>query len=98
MRPPPGALDIADDGVTALVDVDVLHRDLLLAFATVPIKSIEQCRVGAGESVCLVQSFPSALEGLLAEHGASIAIHRSVVASQLRSHHAFEFISWFDSD
>src|SRR5262249_41960029 len=43
----PPALDVADDGLTALVDVDVLHRDLLLAFAAVAIESIEQSRIGA---------------------------------------------------
>ena len=37
-EPSPPALDIADDGLTALVDVDVLHRDLLLAFAAVAIE------------------------------------------------------------
>jgi len=29
MRTLPLALDVADDGLTALVDVDMLHRDLL---------------------------------------------------------------------
>ena len=38
MRTLPPALDVADDGLTALVDVDVLHRDLLLAFAAVAIE------------------------------------------------------------
>jgi hypothetical protein len=33
------------------VDVDVLHRDLLLAFAAVAIERIEQSRIGAGELV-----------------------------------------------
>ena len=31
-------LPAADDGLTALVAVDVLHRDLLLAFAAVAIE------------------------------------------------------------
>ena len=49
MRTVPPALDVADDGLTALVDVDVLHRDLLPAFAAVAIERIEQSRIGAGE-------------------------------------------------
>ena len=35
-HPTPG-LDRADDGLTALVNVDVLYRDPLLALATVPV-------------------------------------------------------------
>ena len=38
----PPALDVADDGLTALVDVDVLHRDLLLAFAAVAIERMSK--------------------------------------------------------
>ena len=49
--PAPGALDHPDHRLTALVDVDVLHRDLLLAFAAVAIERIEQSRIGAGEFV-----------------------------------------------
>jgi hypothetical protein len=49
MQTLPPALDVADDGLTALVDV--LHRDLLLAFAAVAIERIEQSRRGAGELV-----------------------------------------------
>jgi hypothetical protein len=48
MRTLPPALDIADDGLTALVDVDVLHRDLLLAFAAGAIERIKQHRMSAG--------------------------------------------------
>jgi hypothetical protein len=41
-EPSPPALDVADDGPTALVDVDVLHRDLLLAFAAVAIERMSK--------------------------------------------------------
>ena len=51
MRTVPPAVDVADDGLTALVDVDVLHRDLLLAFAAVATERIEQSRIGARELV-----------------------------------------------
>jgi hypothetical protein len=40
MRTVPPALDVADDGLTALVDV--LHRDLLLAFAAVAIERMSK--------------------------------------------------------
>jgi hypothetical protein len=36
------ALDITDDGLTPGMDVDVLHGDLLLSFASMPIESVEQ--------------------------------------------------------
>src|SRR5262249_11171493 len=81
-----------DHRLTALVDVDVLHRDLLLAFAAVAIERIEQSRIGAGELVCLAQSFP------VAKHGAPIAFHHRVMAcDKLRPDHAFEFIPWLDT-
>jgi hypothetical protein len=41
-EPSPTALDVADDGLTALVDVVVLHRDLLLAFAAVAIERMSK--------------------------------------------------------
>src|SRR5262249_19323023 len=63
MRTLPPALDVADDGLTALVDVDVLHRDLLLAFAAVAIERIEQSRIGAGELVRRLGKFAE-LRGL----------------------------------
>src|SRR5215472_15058388 len=75
--------------------MDVFYRDLLLAFAAVAIERIEQSRIGAGELVRLAQSFPSALEGLVADHGPPIAFHRRVMAcDKLRRDHAFEFIPW----
>ena len=40
-NPPPG-LDVADDGLAALVDVDVLDRDLLLALAAVAVEAFDQ--------------------------------------------------------
>src|SRR5262245_12561039 len=98
MRALPPALDIADDGLTALVDVDVLHRDLLLAFAAVAIERIEQSRIGAGELVGLAQSFPSALEGLVADHGPPVAFHRRVMeCDKLGSDHALRVHPWLDA-
>jgi hypothetical protein len=100
MRPlPPPALDIADDGLTALVNVNVLNSDLLLALAAVAVESIEQCRIGAGELVRLAQSFLSALEALVADHGPPVAFHRGVVGcDKLRGYHALKLVSWLDTD
>jgi len=44
MRTLPPALDVADDGLTALVDVDVLHRDLLQR-ADIPERPAEKVRL-----------------------------------------------------
>jgi hypothetical protein len=97
--PPPPALDIADDGLTALVNVNVLNSDLLLALAAVAVESIEQCRIGAGELVRLAQSFLSALEALVADHGPPVAFHRGVVGcDKLRGYHALKLVSWLDTD
>jgi hypothetical protein len=38
----PPAFDVADDGLAAFVNVDVLDRHLLLAFAAVAIKRFNQ--------------------------------------------------------
>jgi hypothetical protein len=61
------------------MDVDALHRDLLLALATVAIERFKQRGIGAGKLVRLGEALPSALEGLFADHGAPVALHRGVV-------------------
>ena len=38
----PRILDVADDGLPALVDVDVLNRDLLLALSAVAVEAFDQ--------------------------------------------------------
>jgi transposase len=48
------------------VHVDVLHRDLLLAFAAVTSKRIEQQRIAAGELVRFAQVLAPALKGAVA--------------------------------
>jgi hypothetical protein len=45
----PPALDVADDGLPARMDVHVLHGHLLLAFAAVAIERIKQHCISAGE-------------------------------------------------
>ena len=51
-----------DDSLTAGIDVDVLDRDLLLAFAAVPIERIEQEGIGTAELVRLAQVLSARLE------------------------------------
>jgi hypothetical protein len=70
VRTLPPALDIADDGLAALVNVNMLDRDLLLTLAAVPVERIEQDRIAAREFVCLAQGFAPALERLFRELGA----------------------------
>ena len=48
-EPSPRALDVADDGLAAFMNVDVFNRDFLLALAAVAVQRFEKCGVGAGE-------------------------------------------------
>ena len=41
VRTLPPAFDIVDDGLAALMNVNMLDRHLLLAFATVPIEGLD---------------------------------------------------------
>ncbi len=43
--------DVADDGLAAFVDVDVLHRDLLLAAGPVSPERFDLCREGPGQDL-----------------------------------------------
>jgi hypothetical protein len=54
-EPSPPALDVPDDGLAAFVNVDVLDRDLLLAFAAVAIEGFQQRRVCPRELIRLAQ-------------------------------------------
>jgi hypothetical protein len=47
--PSPGGLDSADHRLPASVDMNVLHSDLLLGLAAVPVERIEQDRIAARE-------------------------------------------------
>ena len=92
-------LDVADDRLPALVDVDVLDGDLLLALAAMAVQGFEQRGVGAGEPVRLVQVLAAALERLLAEHGAPVAFHRGVVAGEeLGGNHPLKLVLRADAD
>jgi hypothetical protein len=62
VRTLPPALDVADDGLAALVNVNMLDRDLLLTLAAVPVERIEQDRIAAREFVRLAQGFSFSLD------------------------------------
>ena len=63
--PHPTPLHVADNGLSAFVDVDVFDRYLLLAFATMAVEGFEQRRIGArlrclnssGSSFCESKAF-----------------------------------------
>ena len=59
--------------------MDVLHRDLLLDFAAMPIERIEEHGIGAGELVRLRQVLSPPFERYLLAHGAPVAVHCAIV-------------------
>jgi hypothetical protein len=65
--------------LAALVDVDVLDRDLLCALAAVAVEGVEQHGIGTRKFVGLGQAFAMALEGLFVDHRSSVALHCSIV-------------------
>jgi hypothetical protein len=78
VTPTPG-VDGADNGVSALVDMDVFHSHFLLAFAAAAVECIEKKGIGAGELVRLGQVFAVRFEGLLGDHSAPVAFHGGIV-------------------
>jgi hypothetical protein len=60
--PTPRGLDHPDHCLTSSMHMDVFHGDLLLAFSPVSIERFEQRCAGAGELICLVQTFPPTFE------------------------------------
>jgi hypothetical protein len=55
--------------------VDVLNRDLLLAFAAVTIERVAQHGISPGNLVGLAQVLAAALEGLLSLHCLALVLH-----------------------
>ncbi|WP_373054740.1 hypothetical protein [Thioalkalivibrio sp.] len=97
--PTPLVLDHADHSLAAGVDMDVFNHDLLLPLATMAVESLQEGREGAGEFVCLIEIFPPTIEGLFAQHGATVALHRGVVGSdKLGCHHALQLVLRPDTD
>jgi hypothetical protein len=65
--------------------MDVLDRHFLLTLAAMAVQSFKQRDVGPGEFVRLIQVFPPSFECLFAQHGAPVALHRSVETGEDRS-------------
>jgi hypothetical protein len=63
------------------MDVDVLHRDLLLPFAAVAIERIEQSRIGAGELVRRLGKFAE-LRGLSPVVGSHAMARTHMISNQ----------------
>src|ERR1700738_832676 len=81
------------------MNVNMLYRNLLLAFPAVTIERIEQDRIAARQFVRLVQILLLSLKRLITQRSAPITFHRGVVRGQeLCRYHAFEFISRIDAD
>src|SRR5215216_2933617 len=75
------------------MNVNVLHRDLLLSLAPMPVQALQKHSISAGELIGLAQVLAPAFEGLLPGHGAPVAVHRGVVGGdQLRRHHALQLV------
>ena len=77
--PTPRGLDRANHRLAARMDVDVLDRDLLLAFAAMTVEGLNQRSMRPRQFVRLIEVLLPPLERLLAQHGASIALHCGVV-------------------
>jgi hypothetical protein len=57
------------------------------------VEGFEQRRIGAGQLVGLGEVLAPALQGLFADHRASVALHRGVVGGdELRRHHALKLV------
>jgi hypothetical protein len=52
--PTPGILDQTNDGLAPRVHMNMLKGDLLLSFATVSVKRLQESAIGAGEFVGLI--------------------------------------------
>jgi hypothetical protein len=85
--------------LAAFVNMNVLDRDFLRALAAVAIEGFQECCVCPGELVRLAKVFPPPLERLLADHGAAITLHCSVMGSnELSGHHAFQLAGRRNTD
>src|SRR5207253_10265311 len=96
--PSPRRPDHSNHRLTAGANVDVFHRDLLLAFAAMAVYRVEQHRIGAGEFVGLTQVLTPTLESLLAKHRAPVGLHGGIVCGdELGRDHPFDFVLWLDA-
>jgi len=59
MAPLLAPLHVANNGLSAVVDVDVFDSYFLLAFAAMPIQRLKQCRVSSRKLRCRMHGGPS---------------------------------------
>src|SRR4051794_2843208 len=71
-HPTPG-LERADDGLPALMHVDVLDPNRLLPFALVPVQALQQGGIGARELVAALTRH-EALPGRTGRHSAGVRL------------------------
>jgi hypothetical protein len=89
--PTPRRPNYPDHRLPAGMDVDVLHRDLLLTLPAVAVECVEQHGVGAGELVRLGEALAPALKGLLTDHAAAVAFHCRIVGDPRAARSPSEF-------
>ena len=96
--PSPRLLHDANNRLPACIDVDMLDRDLLLAFAAMAVECFKKGCVSSRKLAGLGQTFIAPLRGLACKPGSTIAIHYGVVSgNQLRSYHAFQLVPGTDA-
>lgn len=93
---PDASFNIAHDGLTALLDIDMLDRDFLLSLATMLIERFELTGVERHQLVPVFQSHIPAFKGLVGKCRAAQAFERSKVCTyHLFCEHALWAISRF---
>src|SRR5262245_47351492 len=86
--PPLPRVDLADDGLAALVDVDVFDNNFLLAFAAVFVESLEMKAIGSAELVAKIERLFPTLKILIRDHCALETLHcRAMASDHLRNQH-----------
>jgi hypothetical protein len=89
----PHPFDIADNGLSPFMDVDVFNGDFLLPLSAVSIQGFKQSSVGCAILVRLIEIFFATFECLLRIHRPPITFHCSVMGcEQLGCQHAFQFV------
>lgn len=86
-------VDRADDRLAALVHMHMLDSHRLLALAAVFVEGFEQASVGSAQFDTLIDIGVTALEGLILEHGTSVALHRRLMRNDhLGGEHGLGFV------
>ena len=90
-------IDIADDRLSAALNVDPLDRDLLLTLAAVLVERRQLLRVQRHELLGMLQFHIAPHDGLCGQHRPPLAFHgRRVCADHLGDQQGFETIGRLD--